>query len=359
MPDMAPGGELVTKKTVSTFAVLVIGTALAALGWASPAQAAEKVTFEAAVPCTAVCSYWLEDLVGCIGCNPDGLTRQATRSAGYDQPVYSAHEHVDTCDKPTPPGSYDEEMIGQAPNGASGLEFRLEPLVDWDGFICAKRGPTADEARANPLDTKVRWRVEAQAAHSADEPCENQIGVPEATVGCYEEGTASVRPGIEYKLIAYNWSDVPTADGFYAWICPSVCQNTTAAGQQQAPSQPAPKADSPAPSSGGGDAKADAPARRSGGSSAPARVRGVQSSAPDVETMERQAIAAETAQAEALQPQQRATDSTDLAAARLAEDAKDTNIAGLLRTMFLVIAAWAALAALGFGAYRGLKHLRA
>lgn len=316
-------------------ALLPVG-ALAGAQQATAAAKPQEVTFTAPVPCGAVCAYWVEG--NCVGCNPDGTARKTAESAGHRGPIFNPAGVVDTCDKPFPPGSFDTLQVGTPPPGAEGLDFKLFPLSDWDTFICAYRGPNADEFRADPTDTQVRWRVVAQGAHAADDPCANSTGVDALPIGCFEHATAAVSQGTRYMLIAYNWSDIPTADGQWYWVCPNVCEGS------------APQATTVNAAPGGKGATPPKGAARSSLSTRPARpVSGPAS-----------AVAAVAPPAAAP-----AVGAPATLAARTAADRTnpfpgggDMSAMRLLALAAAVIGGWALAGAAGWGAWAGLKRLR-
>lgn len=220
---------------------LVLGLGL---GTASPA-AAEPTTFVAPVACGVGCAYWVNQCVGCANDGNWGRTRDALEKGGdvsvcttpdEDVPIDVIEEvctppqHIDAvleegtlprqllntkttveeCDKPFPEGSYDQRMLE---TGHQGVDVKISPTVDWDGFVCAYRNPTQDELDLDPYDTQPRWRAELELANDFTGGCPNPTGIPEVAVGCIESGGIDFAAGIQYKLLAYNWSDAPIAPG--------------------------------------------------------------------------------------------------------------------------------------------------
>jgi len=110
-----------------------------------PAGAKSKtLTFEAQIPCAAICSYWL-----------DG--------------------DAAACSAPGPEGSF-ADVTFVAPRGIKGVSITAEPLVDWDLFLCSMSGKLM--------------------AYSY-----------EMAFGA-EEIFRQVKPGRRYIVRAYNFSDI-------------------------------------------------------------------------------------------------------------------------------------------------------
>lgn len=202
-------------RRMSVVVTVVLALAAGTVGGAAPPAAADSGEFFAAVPGTVLTPYWL-DAVSCIGCNPDSLVRTTLRdAAGYDQPLFNGRDYIEVCANPTPPGATHAVDIG-FPGGA-GVTVRIAPAIDWDVAVCAQRGPNGEELRADPNDGAVRWREEAFGADVIGETCSNPFGVPELQVGCRDEATAAT-VAAPYRLIGYNWSDVPNCAYEWSWI---------------------------------------------------------------------------------------------------------------------------------------------
>lgn len=131
----------------------------------------KSVTFEALVPCTVVCSYWLPD-------PPDRIPFVAGDGAPY------------ACNSPFPEGSYDQITV-TAPARATLLRIDAFPVVDWDVYVCTPSGGLVAEGATAAVDCPY---------------------------GCKESISALVKPGKKYVIRAYNWSDyepLPAKYWFY------------------------------------------------------------------------------------------------------------------------------------------------
>ena len=139
---------------------------------ASKTIKAGSMTFEAPIPCTVVCAYWLDIANGVV-------------------PGVKFAE----CPAPFPSGSYADKVL-TAPSKARFLTLKLYPTADWDMFLCSK--PKSGN----------NGRLLKEGANDVAGDCQ---------VGCVETIKYSVKPGTKYVVRAYNWSDVPTVKGRYTF----------------------------------------------------------------------------------------------------------------------------------------------
>jgi len=159
----------------------------------------KNVTFEASVPCTVVCPYWL---------NPEAFSAGATafveKAPNFDPSEDDAEAFADRaadvglsvlgktdwgCDYPGPDVSWDQVKV-KAPRGATLLVFEIFPETDWDSFICNAKG-----------------KFIASGA--------NTVG--DCDLGCSEKVAIKVKPGRRYILRAFNWSDFANLRGRYTF----------------------------------------------------------------------------------------------------------------------------------------------
>lgn len=134
---------------------LVAVTITAAFAPAHAGRRDRDLSFDAPVPCSAVCSYWLEG-----------------------DPA--------ACSAPGPEGSY-ADVVVQAPRRTKVMSFTAAPDLDWDLFVCSPGGKL------------LAWSYEG--------------------LGADEEIWLRVVPGRRYVLRAYNFSDVsplPARVAFHA-----------------------------------------------------------------------------------------------------------------------------------------------
>lgn len=150
-------------------------TGLVVLSLAMPASAHQiqgtEVIFDAAIPCTIACSYWIDN----------GFT---------------------PCEAPFPPGSYVDRLTTEAPSAAGKitvLDATLDPEIDWDMFFCRN-----DETRAE---------LSPGACICLPAECQHEVGW--ITFGCHEDISAPVVHGQTVIMRAYNWFDVVPAMGRY------------------------------------------------------------------------------------------------------------------------------------------------
>lgn len=161
--------------------MIALTTFVLTMAVASPSGAhtypgATPVEWEA-LPCAVACSYWINN----------GFT---------------------PCSNPFPPGSFDDVRTAPAPEREEGkvivLEATLDPVVDWDLFLCVGNPPTDQTCTTGECVTII------------GEPCDTPLG-PNHIVpaGCHEDASTPVSPGQTVILRAYNWSDPLPATGSY------------------------------------------------------------------------------------------------------------------------------------------------
>lgn len=170
------------QRTIAMVLALTISAATAASAHTPPAGVVQDtsylfpvgVTPDGALPCTVVCSYWIDN----------GFT---------------------PCENPFPPGSYLERVTAPAPAAPTGkvavLEVTLDVEIDWDMFLCTSPG-----------------RIELPGDDILGEPCDNLLGENNVVpIGCHENASAPVASGRQILIVVYNWSDVFDAHG-RSWI---------------------------------------------------------------------------------------------------------------------------------------------
>ena len=159
----------------------MVAAAVAVALLAAPAQAhtragATEVVFSGAVPCSVVCSYWIDN----------GFT---------------------PCEVPFPPGSYIDHITAPAPTPAPGkvvvLEATLDSEIDWDLFLCSNTTPPRETGKVTPVQP----------------PCDNRLGQNHVVpIGCHEDHSTPMVAGQTVILRAYNWSDALPATGRYWFL---------------------------------------------------------------------------------------------------------------------------------------------
>jgi hypothetical protein len=146
------------RRLVSIVAALMLLGALA-----GPARAqTQSGTISWVPPCAIACSYWIDN-----GFAP--------------------------CANDFPPGTYgtvDLPIATAVPGRAVIGDATIRPHIDWDGFICGPNG-----------------ELVATGANLLGRPCDG-LGVDSPLpIGCPETMTWVMAPGVQYTLLAYNWSD--------------------------------------------------------------------------------------------------------------------------------------------------------
>lgn len=138
---------------------------------------ATEVVFSGALPCTVVCSYWIDN----------GFT---------------------PCEAPFPRGSYIDHITAPAPTPPPtkvvALEATLDMEIDWDMFLCSNTTPPRE------IETGIGTPVQP--------PCDNRLGPNNVIpIGCHEDHSTPVVAGQTVILRAYNWSDPLDATGRYSF----------------------------------------------------------------------------------------------------------------------------------------------
>lgn len=153
-------------------------SSLVAPASAHQGRGAIRVEFAGAVPCSVACMGWPER---------------------RDVP----------CARPFPPGSFVDRITPPAPAPRPGfvmvLEATLDPVVDWDGFLCS------DDDEQRFLGGRGGPRA------FPDDSCWF-FGHHTETFGCHEDNATVVTAGQTVIFRAYNWTDAATATGHYWFL---------------------------------------------------------------------------------------------------------------------------------------------
>jgi len=143
-----------------------------------------EITFNAPIPCSMVCPYWLNQLNQDLDANG----KEDIRFDPCASPDGTADSLSDVPGLPFTKGTiYDDVVVGPAPEGVRVLEWEFVPAVDWDGFICV-------------------WLPGDVAGEELRVDCECVLE-PWCPVACAERHVIEVFAGRRNILRAYNWSD--------------------------------------------------------------------------------------------------------------------------------------------------------
>jgi len=128
-------------------------------------------------------------------CSPPSTGRFEALPCGVACTLPDGHP----CGAPLASWGYDEVRL-TAPPGSSVMTVRIDPVVDWDMFVC--HGAVERAVGANILG----------------EPCDNALAPQNPVpVGCVERAIVPVTPGATYTVRAFNVADpfpVPYEVGF-------------------------------------------------------------------------------------------------------------------------------------------------
>lgn len=177
------------------FRLRVIAILAGVLSVGTPARADDlgtwhDISFDAPVPCSVACPYWLNSL----NHDSDANGKEDVYFEACANPDGTADALEGVPGMPFTRGTvYDDVVVGPAPEGTRLLEWELYPTVDWDGFTCEW---LPGDVAGNPLEGF--W---------CQLGCTFDCTIETVGIGCIERIAVEAARGTKYILRAYNWSD--------------------------------------------------------------------------------------------------------------------------------------------------------